>query len=64
MLSDAFVDGLSVVFPTIDVVEGDRLSLVESRVEVGHEPEVVELKKNLGPLMSIRGMVGFCRRKM
>ena len=45
MLSDAAVDGLSVVSPTIHVVAGDRMSLGESRVEVGHEPDVVELKK-------------------
>ena len=45
MSSDAVVNGLSVVSPTIDVVEGDQLSLVESRVKVGCEPEVVELKK-------------------
>ena len=49
MLSDAVVDGLSVVSPTIDVVEGDRVSLVEavSRLVMTHEPEVVELKKPL-----------------
>ena len=45
MLSDAFVDALCVVTGTIDVVEADRVDLVESRVEVDREPEVVELKK-------------------
>ena len=47
MLSDAIVDGFSVVSPTIDVSEGDWVSLVESRVEVGHESEVIELKQTL-----------------
>ena len=45
MLSDAIVDGLSLVSPTINVVESDRLTLVGSCVEVSHEPEVVELKQ-------------------
>ena len=45
MLSDASVDALCVVTGTVDVVEADWVDLVESRVEVDHEPEVVELKK-------------------
>ena len=45
MSSDAVVDGLSVVTCTVDVVEADWVDLVESRVEVDHEPEVVVLKK-------------------
>ena len=45
MLSDAVVDGFSVVPSTIDVVESDRVDLVECCVEVGQERKVVELKK-------------------
>ena len=45
MLCDASVDGLGVVPGCVDVVEADWVDLVESRVEVDQEPEVVELKK-------------------
>ena len=45
MLYDAFVDGFGVVSGTVDVVESDQVGLVESCVKVGHEHEVVELKK-------------------
>ena len=61
MLSDASVDGLSVISGTVDVVEADWVDLVESCVEVDPELEVVELKK--APLVSIQGTVGCCRRK-
>ena len=44
MSSDAVVDDLSVVPSTIDVVESDRVDLVESCIEVGQR-KVVELKK-------------------
>ena len=43
MLRDASVDGLGVVPGCVDVFEADWVDLVESRVEVDHEPEVVEL---------------------
>ena len=45
MLSDASFDVLGVIPGTVDVVEADRVDLVERRVEVDQEPEVVELKK-------------------
>ena len=43
MLSDASLDGLGVITGAVDVVEADWVDLVESRVEVDQEPEVVEL---------------------
>ena len=45
MFSDASVDGFGVVSCTVDVVESDRVALVEGCVKVDHEPEVIELKK-------------------
>ena len=43
MSCDASVDGLGVVPGCVDVVERNWVDLVESRVEVDQEPEVVEL---------------------
>ena len=45
MSSDACLDGLGVVLSAVDVVEADQVDLVESSVEVDHEPKVIELKK-------------------
>ena len=64
MFSDASLDGLGVVPGAVDVVEADRVDLVESSVEVDQEPKVVELKKAPSLLMSIQGIEGCCRRMM
>ena len=46
MSPDAVVDGFSVISSTLDVVESDKVDLVEGCVEVGHERKIVELKKS------------------